>query len=82
MNGLCGSKHFPRDQLSLPSSPRAYENVENFKKLYLFGFGCAGPSGFFSSCRDWGLLSVTVCGLLIAATSLITQLGLKGTQTQ
>ena len=29
-------KHFPRDQLSLPSSPRAYENVENFFKfIYL-----------------------------------------------
>ena len=32
--------------------------LKNF--IYLFIFGCAGPSllhGFFSSCDEWGLLS-------------------------
>ena len=42
--------------------------------FYLFNFVCAGSSllrGLSSSCRKWGLLSSCVCGLLIAAASLV-----------
>ena len=39
-----------------------------------FIFGCIGSlllhAGFFSSCGEWGLLFVAVCGLLIAVASL------------
>ena len=27
----------------------------------------------FSSCREWGLLFIAVCGLLIAVTSLVAE---------
>ena len=40
-------------------------------------FGCAGTSLLsmrtFSSCSEWGLLSIMVCGLLIAEASLVAK---------
>ena len=48
------------------------------KFIYLFmaalGLRCCPRA--FSSCREWGLLFVAVCGLLIAVASLITEHGL------
>ena len=49
------------------------------KFIYLFmaalGLRCCPRA--FSSCREWGLLFVAVCGLLIAVASLITEHGLQ-----
>ena len=45
-----------------------------FFQYYIFG--CVGFSllhGTFSSCGDWGLLSVAVCGLLIVVASLVVE---------
>ena len=49
-----------------------------FFKFIVF-FGCAGASllhGLFSSCSEWGLLPVAVCGLLNAVASLVVEHGL------
>ena len=51
-----------------------------FLFLYSFIFGCAGSSllhRLFSSCSEWGLLFVEVCGLLIAVASLVADHGLQ-----
>ena len=48
--------------------------------LYSFIFGCAGSSllhRLFSSCSEWGLLFVEVCGLLIVVASLVADHGLQ-----
>ena len=49
----------------------------------MFLFGCAGsllPLEHFSSCGKRGLLSVAVCGLLIAVASLVSGHGLQGVE--
>ena len=49
-----------------------------FKNIYLFlaalGLSCCVWA--FSSCGEWGLLFVVVCGLLIAVASLVAEYGL------
>ena len=40
-----------------------------------FIFGCVAVRGL-SSCDEWGLLFVEVCGLLIAVASLVVEHGL------
>ena len=45
--------------------------------IYLLFYGCIGssllPTGFLSSCGDWGLLLVVMQGLLIAVASLVAE---------
>ena len=53
-----------------------------FLFLYFFILGCAGsslPRRLFSSCGEWGLLFVEVCGLLLAVPSLLAEHGLPST---
>ena len=50
-----------------------------FKNIILFIFGSAESSllcGLFSTCGERELLSISVCGLLIAAASLVVEHGL------
>ena len=42
--------------------------------LAVLGLCCCGRA--FSSCGEWGLLFVVVCGLLIAVASLVLKHGL------
>ena len=44
--------------------------VYSFIYLFLAVLGLHCCVGLFSSCREWELLSVAVCGLLIAVASL------------
>ena len=52
-----------------------------FLKIYLFiylflavlGLHCCVQVWAFSSCGEWGLLFVVVCGLLIAVASLVAE---------
>ena len=49
--------------------------------ICLFIFDCAGSlllCRLFSSCGDWGLLFVAVCGLLFSVASLDAENGLSG----
>ena len=49
------------------------------KIIYLFilaALSLCSLAQAFSSCRQWGLLLVAMCGLLIAAVSLVAELGL------
>ena len=51
--------------------------------LFIFIFGCAESlllCGLFSSCSEWGLLLVTVSGLLIVVASLVVEHGFLGTR--
>ena len=53
-----------------------------FLKIYLFIYlflamlGLCCCAWAFSSCGEWGLLFVAVCGLLIVVTSLVAEHGL------
>ena len=70
---------------SLPLNPVTLIYINNslyllFNKfIYLFlaalGLRCCARA--FSSCGEWGLLFVAVCGLLIAVASLVAEHGLQ-----
>ena len=50
-----------------------------FNLFYSFIFGCVGSLLLrmaFSSCGEWELLFVAVCGLLTAVASLVAEHGL------
>ena len=47
--------------------------------IYSFIFDCAGYlflRGLFSSCGEWRLVFVAVCGLLVGVLSLVVKRGL------
>ena len=44
--------------------------------LFLAALGLCCCAQAFSSCSEWGLLFVAVCGLLIAVASLLVEHGL------
>ena len=52
--------------------------VDFYLFIYLFlaalGLRCCAQA--FSSCGEWGLLFIAVCGLLIAVASLVVEHGL------
>ena len=47
-----------------------------FIYLFLAALGLRCCAWAFSSCGEWGLLFVAVCGLLIAVASLVAEHGL------
>ena len=47
-----------------------------FIYLFLAALGLRCCARAFSSCGEWGLLFVAVCGLLIAVSSLVAEHGL------
>ena len=67
--------------LNFPAS-RTLRNKFLFLFIYLFiylflavlGLHCCARA--FSSCGEWGLLFVAVCGLLIVVASLVVEYGL------
>ena len=48
-----------------------------FLKIYFFYFWLwwvfGAALGLFSSCGEWGLLFIAVCGVLIVVTSLVVE---------
>ena len=47
-----------------------------FINLFLVALGLRCCAQAFSSCSEWGLLFVVVCGLLIVVASLVVECGL------
>ena len=47
-----------------------------FIYLYLAALGLCCCAQAFSSCDEWGLLFVALCGLLVAVASLVAEHGL------
>ena len=50
--------------------------INLFIYLFLAKFGLRCCARAFSSCGEWGLLFIAVCGLLIAVASLVAERGL------
>lgn len=61
-------------------------HLRSLKKNYLFSFLAALSLCSFaqalSSCKQWGLLLIALCGLLIAAVSLVVEHGLWACRLQ
>ena len=51
--------------------------INLFIYLFLAAFGLHCCMWAFSSCGEWGLLFVAVCGLLVAVASLVEEHGLQ-----
>ena len=68
------------DGLLTTAPPGESHQIKFFKKIFIHLFlgalGLRCCAGAFSSCGEWGLLFIVVCGLLIAVASLVAEHGL------
>ena len=55
---------------------KTFHRIFKNRFIYLFVFGCAGPSLLHLAAEREGYTVVVVCGLLIAVVSLIVEHGL------
>ena len=53
--------------------PVAHKKIRVLLLLFLAALGLCCCARAFSSCGEWGLLFVAVCGLLIAVASLVAE---------